>query len=94
MKDFKAALKKIDNGRFSKFIEVFNADDHCFDCYHLNPLITDPGKGYRCCCFPGCLGDTCSVAFKSYLFWKLGVITEKQHMVFVNSGSNFKVQVE
>ena len=89
--DFKEKLKQIDNGRFTNVLEPLHIQDECFKCYYLNPKITDPREGYRCCCVGSCIAATLSTDLKSYLFWKLNEITEEQHLRNVKEERFFKI---
>ena len=80
---FKQRLKEIDNGRFAKLIDAIDVTEECQQCFYLNPKVTDPGMGYRCRCVGSCIAVTLSNEVKSYLFWKLGEITEEQHVINV-----------
>lgn len=89
---FKQRLKEIDKGRFAKLIDAISVTDECQQCFYLNPKISDSGLGYRCRSAGSCIAATLSNEVKSYLFWKLGEITEEQHMDNVNSDRFQKVE--
>jgi len=91
---FLSRLQEIDGGRFSSLIGSLGVSDKCFMCYYLNPKVLDPGQGYRCKCVGSCMAATLSTELKSYLFWKLGEITELQHRTNINSGSFLKITGE
>jgi hypothetical protein len=89
--EFKRRLKEIDYGRFRKLIDVLDVVDECQRCFFLNPKVSDPGMGFRCRCAGSCIADTLSNGVKSYLFWKLGEITEEQHKANMDSGKFLKI---
>ncbi len=88
---FKQRLKEIDNGRFVDIINPLLIMDACPHCFYLNPKVTDPALGFRCHSIGSCIAATLSDDFKSYLFWKLGEITEEQHLANINSGKFSKI---
>lgn len=77
--ELKEKLCSIDSGRFKEIIETFNINSCCEKCYFFNPLVTDPGKGYRCKTSPACIADTLHPNLQSYLWLKLGWIEEAEH---------------
>jgi hypothetical protein len=90
---FKEKLIAIDEGRFSNLIKGLNVMDECYNCFYLNPKITDPRLGYRCKCAGSCIAATLSEQVLSYLFWKLGEISEKQHLDNIKTGKFNKLSV-
>ena len=69
-------LIEIDRGRFKKLVETFDIKDVCFNCSIFNAKAED---GYRCGCAPCCIGATLDAGLKSYLLYKIDVITEEEH---------------
>lgn len=88
---FLGRLLEIDGGRFSSLIGSLGVSDVCYTCYYLNPKVIDPGQGYLCKCVGSCMAATLSPELKSYLFWKLGEITERQHVANMRGGSFLKI---
>ena len=75
--DSKEFIKKasgIDNERFKELIKCCNIKDSCLECGYFTE-----GERYRCFTTPACIGATLSTRVNSYLKWKTGLITEKQH---------------
>jgi hypothetical protein len=72
MNNFVMKLKQIDKGRFSKLIDACDmTGDHCIECYHFNPDVTDPSMSYRCKCAPGCPAATLHPDLVKYIWSKL-----------------------
>lgn len=80
IENFKLKLSQIDNGCYIGLIAAFEFRDACSDCYAFSPLQRDPGMQYRCRCLGSCPAETLSKEMKSYLWWKLGVISREQHV--------------
>lgn len=76
---FKETLCEIDNRRFERIILAMNICDVCEKCNYFNPTINDPMKAYRCFVFTGCIAATLHPRVQSYLWLKLGWISEKEH---------------
>ena len=84
--DLCTALHKVDSGRFSAIIHVLKINDECAECDFFNLAIKDKRKQFRCRCWPSCISATLNDDLISYLNWKLGWITKKEH--FDNIGIN------
>jgi hypothetical protein len=78
-RDFGAALLAIDDGRFSAIFKAMKVVPECLACDFFNLSLKDPEKRYMCCCAPTCIAATLSPRIISYINWKLGWITEKEH---------------
>lgn len=79
--DIKIKLCEIDGGRFKDIIQALDITDVCGRCNYFNLSINDRTKGYRCHCTGSCIAATLHTKLISYLNWKMGWITEKQHNV-------------
>lgn len=75
-------ISSIDNGRFNKLFEAIELKSVCMNCSYFNH--SDKVKdSYRCRSAPGCPGATLSSELISYLLWKMGEKTEKEHKIFM-----------
>lgn len=75
----------IDNGRFKKLMTALEPNDICFKCSYFNhTLPKSPDNKYRCnVVSPRCIGGTLRSELISYLLWKTGIKTEKEHQNFL-----------
>jgi len=73
-------LCKIDKGRFKDLITAINVSETCQKCNSFNLAIKDKWKSYKCCCAGSCPAATLHPHLVSYLNWKLGWISENEHM--------------
>ena len=76
-------LYKIDEGAFAQMISLFDIKDKCEWCCSFNKLLGANAQE-PCDLFPLCIGTCLSNELLSYLNYKLGNITEKEH--YKNSG--------
>ena len=78
--DLRIKLCEIDNGRFEDIIHAVKLTDVCQDCDSFNMSVKDQRKAYRCHCMPSCIAATLNTRLVSYLNWKLGWISQEDHM--------------
>lgn len=69
-------LIEIDRGRFKKLVETFDIQDVCFKCRYFN---TKTEEAYLCAVCPNCIGATLDAGLKSYLLYRLDIITKEEH---------------
>ena len=74
MKSFSERLSLVEGGRFSEVLKGLRVIGVCEECFHFNPTVTDPGKGYRCKTLGSCPAATLSEPVKERL-WK-GILHE------------------
>ena len=70
MNSLKEKIKKIDNGRFEKLVDVLNIKDICWKCYYFNTSV-DPGERYRCYVTPTCIAATLNPDLQRYILEKI-----------------------
>ena len=80
MKNLSEKIIAIDNGRFEKIINTIDVKQICEECYYFNPTITDSDLAYRCKAPGLCIAATLSKNLLSYIWWKLELITESDHL--------------
>ena len=73
-------LCEIDKGRFRGLINGINVSETCQKCNSFNLAIKDKWKSYRCAVAGTCPAATLHPHLVSYLNWKLGWISGKDHM--------------
>lgn len=69
-------LFKIEPERFGPLLKTLTITEECLDCNHFNPKAEG---GYRCAVSCDCIGVTLATSLKSYLLWKLDILTEDEH---------------
>ena len=76
-------MSTMENGRFKRLIDAINISDECFKCCYFNFKEKCHNK---CASIPTCFGSTLSRSTKSYLLWKLGIITQDEHFQRIGFG--------
>ena len=70
-KEFLNELSELDSGRFAALFSAMSGiNNSCRICYHFNPMIDDPRKGYMCKVLGRCPAATLHPNMQSYL-WEL-----------------------
>lgn len=77
MESLKQRLSEMEHGRFRDLIETLRVDGCCERCSSFNPHATD---AYKCKVSGSCIAATLHPDLQSYMWWKLGWITQEQHM--------------
>jgi len=58
-------------------IEAIPVKDICFECHSFN---FRAAGSYRCAVSGSCIGVELPAEMKSYLLWKLGVLTQEEYL--------------
>jgi len=77
LKPLKDRLCEIDDGRFQNIINSMEVTPECENCQCFNYTADD---SYLCAVTPYCIGDTFSDKVKSYLLYKLDIISYEEHL--------------
>lgn len=73
-------LMAVDDNRFKKLLDSLDITDSCFDCSYFNPKNKEI---YRCRVAGMCIDATLNPDLKSYLLWKTGLKSQKEHIEYI-----------